>query len=103
MGWSRTLAVVHSTCLLYNETMAITASDFRKNLFRLLDRAIRGEPVDVEYKGVRLKVSALSPTTTKRSRLKKRDILLVPPDDIVSSDTAEMEREWDQEDQELGS
>ena len=66
--------------------MPVTASFFRKNMFRLLEEAIRGSAVDIEYKGVTLRVQASSVTTSKLSRMRSRDILLVPAEEIVHGD-----------------
>lgn len=84
--------------------MAITASDFRKDLFRLLDKAAHGEAVEISYRGTTLRVVADSHLLPKLSRVKKRNILAVPPEDIVSNERAvrEMEAAWEEESREIG-
>lgn len=84
--------------------MAITASDFRKDLFRLLDKAAHGEAVEISYRGTTLRVVADAHLLPKLSRVKKRNILAVPPEDIVSNEPAvrEMEAAWEEESREIG-
>jgi antitoxin (DNA-binding transcriptional repressor) of toxin-antitoxin stability system len=76
--------------------MRLTATQFRKSLFPLLERAIRGETVEILYKGTTVKlVPSLS--SSKLARAKRQHALLVDPDSIVHSDAglmAELESEW---------
>ncbi len=80
--------------------MAYTATEFRNNLFSLLERAANGEAVEVSYKGAVIRLSAQN-TTSKLARAKRQHALLVDPDSIVHSDTKlltdmerEAERDW---------
>ena len=61
--------------LLYNVHMPISATEFRKNLFTVLERVLAGETVDIIYKGAAVRVSAGS-SSTKLSSAKRRDTLL---------------------------
>jgi antitoxin (DNA-binding transcriptional repressor) of toxin-antitoxin stability system len=80
--------------------MAVKVSGFRKHLFRLLDQAARGEPVDIDYNGRILRVLAAAPISTKRSRMQRRDdILRVPPEEIVES-VVNMD-EWEDKQREI--
>ena len=72
----------------------LTATELRRNLFQVLDRAARGENVDVSYKGAHLRITAPS-TVSKLSRLTRRKTLLVDPFSIVGSDQ-ELLKELDQ-------
>jgi prevent-host-death family protein len=85
--------------------MAVTASDFRKNLFQLLDKAAHGENVEISYQGVTLKVVAISRIVPKLSRVRKRNVLAVLPEEIITNERAvqEMEVEWEAESRETGA
>lgn len=71
--------------------MKVTASALRANVYRLLDQAIAtGLPIEVERKGVTLKIVAEKPVS-KLSRLKKREAFEGNPDDILTMDWSQ---EW---------
>lgn len=85
---------------MYNRTMAYTATEFRKNLFSLLERVAHGETVEVTYKAAVIRLSAEN-TTSKLARAKRQHALLVDPDSIVHSDRKllteienDVERDW---------
>jgi antitoxin (DNA-binding transcriptional repressor) of toxin-antitoxin stability system len=83
--------------------MALTATDLRKNLFQVLDRALRGEAVEVVYKGSKLRLTPM-PGGSKLARAVRRDALMVPPESIVESDTGlmdELEKKWKRDDKTL--
>jgi len=66
--------------------MAITASQLRQNVYRILDEvASTGVPVEIVRKGVRLRISPLEPAS-KLSNLRPRDALTGNPEDIVHLD-----------------
>ena len=67
--------------------MAITASDLRQDIYRILDSVLdSGQPVEVERRGRRLQIAAVAPVS-KLSRLVPRTkFLRGDPDDIVSID-----------------
>jgi len=67
--------------------MAITASDLRQDIYRILDSVLdSGRPVEVERRGRRLKIAPVA-ATSKLSRLVPRTkFLRADPDDIVSID-----------------
>ena len=82
--------------------MELTATDFRKHLFRTLERALEGESVEIVYKGARLRLSP--PTNSKLARAVQRPTLLVPPESIVESDfelMAELQANWQKGDRQL--
>ncbi len=76
--------------------MKLTATEFRKSLFPLLERALHGETVEVVYRGAIVKLVP-SQSASKLARAKRQHALLCDPDSIVQSDRAlmaEMESEW---------
>ena len=80
--------------------MEIAASEFRKTLFASLEKAIKGEPLTVVYKGVRLTISP-SNAPSKLSRLKRQHAIIGDPDALIHSDPeflaemeAELEKDW---------
>jgi antitoxin (DNA-binding transcriptional repressor) of toxin-antitoxin stability system len=80
----------------YNVHMKVTATQFRKNLFTILERAVQGEAIDVTYKGSVVRVTP-SISSSKLARAKRQDTLLCDPDSIVQSDRKlieEMDTEW---------
>lgn len=84
---------------MYTLQMKCTATQLRKTLFTTLDKAARGEPVEIEYKGKHFRLIA-DDGYSKLAHLKPRDTLLVPPESIVESDPelmAEMEAEWEED------
>ncbi len=89
---------------MYSDCMSeLTATNLRKHLFEVLDQAIRGEAVEITYKGSKLR---LAPTqnASKLARAVRRSTLLVNPDSIVESDTelmAELEKRWRKDDETL--
>jgi prevent-host-death family protein len=79
--------------------MTVTATEFRKNLFALLEQVVRGETIEVNYKGSTVRIAPAS-GGSKLARAKRQPTLLVDPDAIVHSDrklTAKMEAAWDKD------
>jgi hypothetical protein len=78
----------------------MTVTEFRKNLFRIMDRVVNGELVEVLHKGNTIRLAP--PTaTTKMSRLIQRDTLICNPDELDEARRglqkemrAEIERDW---------
>ena len=82
--------------MMYTWTMKLTATEFRKNAFQVLERAIQGETVEVRYKGSTVKLVAGQPAS-KLSRAKRQHALLCDPDAIIHGDKAvlrQMEAGW---------
>jgi hypothetical protein len=66
--------------------MAITASQLRENVYRILDEALEtGKPVEVLRKGVTLTIVPPK-KVSKLANLKKRKIWVGDPDDIFHID-----------------
>lgn len=71
--------------------MQVTASSLRKNIYKLLDRVIEtGIPVEIKRKGKILKIMPVEPKS-KLKNLKKRNIILGDPDNLVHLDWSD---EW---------
>ena len=69
--------------------MRITASKLRRSLYRILDEAIEtGVPVEVVRKGAILRIVPEKPVSrlAKLEKMKKRDIFVGDPDDLLGMD-----------------
>ena len=76
--------------------MVATATELRKNLFALLELVVRGEIVEVRYKGSSIRIAKGS-GGSKLARAKRQKTLLCDPGAIVSSDRkvlAKMASAW---------
>ncbi len=77
--------------------MKVTTTEFRKNLFQLVEKALRGELVEITHKGqlIRL-VPANKPS--KMSRLVQRNTIVGTPEDLERAQQEldeEMRTMWD--------
>jgi len=91
------MLTVHT--LMYAVHMNVNATEFRKDLFKLLERALQGELVEVAYKGATLRVAA-GGGQSKLARARRQHALVGDPDAIVGSDKklmAKLESEWRKE------
>ena len=71
--------------------MVYSATKLRQNLYNILDSVIeKGIPVEIERKGVLLKIIPDKPVS-KWDRLEVHDIINGDPNDLVSHDWS---REW---------
>ena len=61
--------------------MTVTITDFRKNLFRIMDRVLSGESVEVLHRGNTIRITRPMPQS-KLSRIVKRDTLRCPPAEL---------------------
>jgi antitoxin (DNA-binding transcriptional repressor) of toxin-antitoxin stability system len=78
--------------------MKVTSTEFRKNLFQIVERAIQGELVEVLHKG-RLVRLVPGDRPSKISRLIQRDTIHGTPEDLDRAQKqldAEMLTEWDE-------
>jgi antitoxin (DNA-binding transcriptional repressor) of toxin-antitoxin stability system len=83
--------------------VGLNATEFRKNLFRVLDRALQGEAVEITYKGAKLRLTP-PPDQSKLACAVRRHALLVDPQSIVEADAslmADLEKGWRQDDESL--
>jgi prevent-host-death family protein len=71
--------------------MQVTITKLRQDLFRLIDRALNGEPVEFTHKGVVFQILPES-KVDKLGRLTKQNI--VAPEASEASLLKEMEQEW---------
>lgn len=79
--------------------MQVTATKFRKDLFKLLDQARRGESVEVLYKGATVQLTVPG-AHSKLSRARRQHALAVDPEAIVHIDKklmANLEVQWRKE------
>ena len=82
----------------------VTATAFRKTMFKTMDKAMAGQMVTILYKGVPLVLSSKQTAPSKLERAIKRNALVVDPDSIVHSDQAlqqELDAKWKEEDSRL--
>jgi len=79
--------------------MKVRATEFRKRLFTLIDEVLRGETLEVSYKGSTVRVVPGS-SSSKLARAKRQAALLCDPEAIVPSDRklmGKLEAEWRKE------
>jgi prevent-host-death family protein len=82
--------------------MEVTISQFRKDLFRLVDKSIEGEPIIVTHRGQRFRVVPEQPTHAGLKAL--TPLQIVNPSGPDLEDPAwkeEMIREWESDWSEL--
>ncbi|MBL8175393.1 MAG: hypothetical protein JNK48_12035 [Bryobacterales bacterium] len=82
----------------------LTATTFRKTMFKTMDKAIGGEPVTILYRGVPLMLFSKQTAPSKLERAVKRNALVVDPDAIIHTGAElqeELETKWKQEDSHL--
>jgi antitoxin (DNA-binding transcriptional repressor) of toxin-antitoxin stability system len=77
--------------------VTVNTTEFRKNLFTLVDRALRGELVEISHKGQTIR---LVPTDmpSKMSRLIQRNTVNGSLDDLAKAQQEldhEMRQSWD--------
>jgi prevent-host-death family protein len=83
--------------------METNATEFRRNLFQLMDRALQGELVEITWRGSKLRLTPPS-ASSKLSRAVRRHALQVDPASIVESDPAfmaELHKGWKRDDRSL--
>ena len=79
--------------------MKVTATEFRKDLFKLLERVLAGEELEVVYKRATVRVGA-NGRHSKLGRAKRQHALISEPEAIVQTDKklmASLEAEWRKE------
>jgi len=78
--------------------MKLTASEFRSNLFQLIERALGGELIELSHKGRTLRLVAEQPPS-KLSRLTKKPILKGSPqevDEALKKLSKQVHKDWEQ-------
>jgi hypothetical protein len=70
--------------------VAITASDLRQDVYRILDSVLEsGQPIEVERRGRRLKIVPAEPASKLGRLVHRPEFLRVDPEAIVSLDWSE--------------
>jgi hypothetical protein len=88
---------------MYTMGVELTATNLRKDLFKVLDRALRGESVEIVYKGSKLRLSSPS-AGSKLAGAVRRHALRGDPQSIVESDAVLMkdfQKRWKRDDRAL--
>jgi antitoxin (DNA-binding transcriptional repressor) of toxin-antitoxin stability system len=78
--------------------VTVTATDFRKNLFQLVERALNGELIEIVHKNRTIRLAPTEPKS-KLSRLVQRDTLNCTPDEFDQAlrlQDEEIRRAWEQ-------
>lgn len=78
--------------------MTVTATEFRKNLFQFVERALNGELIEIVHKNRRIRLSP-NERTSKLARLVRRDTLTCTAeefDQLLRAQDEEMSRQWEQ-------
>jgi antitoxin (DNA-binding transcriptional repressor) of toxin-antitoxin stability system len=84
--------------MTYTVSMTVTATDFRKNLFQLVERALNGELIEIVHKNRTIRLAPSEPHS-KLSRIVQRDTLNCTPeefDQAVRAQDGETRRQWEQ-------
>ena len=86
------------TCAWYTSVVKVTSTEFRKNLFQIVERALQGEFVEVTHKG-RLVRLVPGDKPSKMSRLIQRDTIHGTPEDLDQGQRQldiEMRTSWEE-------
>ena len=78
--------------------MTVTATDFRKNLFQFVERALNGELIEIVHKNRTIRLAPTEPKS-KMSRLVRRDTLNCTPeefDQAIRAQDDDMRQQWEQ-------
>ena len=78
---------------MYTRTMDVTITEFRRNLFNLVEQAMSGIEVHVTYKGKSFTVKPDGPPPDRLNRITPMDIIVGDLDD--RPDKEEMRRAWE--------
>ena len=90
---------------LYTEIMKVTITEFRKNLFKLVERVLAGETVEFVHQGVTIRLVLPENRSTKLDRLTPRQITNPEMTDqqhraaerkLQAEMLAEMEKDWEE-------
>lgn len=67
--------------------MAVTASELRQNVYKLLDRVLEtGEPLEIQRKGRRLRIVAVELPDKLDRLIEHPDFIVGDPEDLVHMD-----------------
>lgn len=80
--------------------MKVSTTEFRKDLYQIMDRVLKGELVEVIHKGNIIRLTPPA-SQSKMSRLIRRDTLVCDPDQLEEARRelqgemrSEMEEDW---------
>ncbi|MGI9073677.1 MAG: type II toxin-antitoxin system Phd/YefM family antitoxin [Bryobacteraceae bacterium] len=82
--------------------MKVTATEFRKNMFQLVEKALAGELVEVSHRGRTVRLVPEKPTS-KLSRLQNMNVIVGTPeelDEALSRLSSETQATWEAAQQE---
>ncbi len=85
--------------MCYRGGMEVTITQFRRDLFSLVNQAMGGAEVWVSHKGRRFKLTPEKPAGSKLARLTKRDYIIneeIPEDALLKEMTKAWEKDWDE-------
>lgn len=78
--------------------MTVTATDFRKNLFQLVERVLNGELIEIVHKNRTIRLTPAT-RTSKLSRLVRRDTLNCTAEEferLLQQQDEEIQQQWEQ-------
>jgi prevent-host-death family protein len=80
------------TVVRYYSVMPMSASDLRRNVYRVLDRVVEtGQPVEIERRGRRLRIVPAEPASKMGRLIARPGYLRVDANELVHLDWS---REW---------
>ena len=84
--------------ICYCLIMEVTITQFRRELFTLVNQAMDGAELWVTHKGRRFKITPEKPKGSKLSRLTRRDFINydVPEDALRKEMFEAMQKDWDE-------
>lgn len=80
---------------MYTQPMDVTITEFRRNLFTLVEQAMSGVEVHVTHKGKSFTLKPDGPPVDRLSRITPLDIIVGDLDD--RPDKEKMRREWEKD------
>lgn len=80
---------------MYTQPMDVTITEFRRNLFSLVEQAMSGVEVHVTHKGKSFTLKPDGPPVDRLSRITPLDIIVGDLDD--RPDKEKMRREWEKD------
>ena len=81
--------------LMYTSAMQVTITEFRRNLFNLVEQAMNGVEVHVTHKGKGFSLKPDDPPPDRLSRITPLDIIVGDLED--RPDKAAMRRAWERD------
>ena len=82
---------------MYTRKMDVTITEFRRNLFTLVEQAMDGVEVHVTHKGKGFTLKPDGPVPDKLSRLTPMDIIIGDLETASAELMEEMEAEWEKD------